>query len=113
MLINNFIYILLLVCSLHFSVLTRKLSKYDQVNDSLQKVIKAASTSYNDDAKESNNYEDEVDPNDRVDVALWNKLNADDIQNMPIITDYSSEYAATRWLKWHTRISERYRQVHD
>jgi hypothetical protein len=51
------------------------------------------------------------DPNDRVDVKLWNQLNKEDIKNMPKIDDYSDEVTAARWLKWYSRISLRYSQV--
>jgi hypothetical protein len=50
-------------------------------------------------------------PNDRVDVELWNKLNKEDIENMPQIDDYSDEVTAARWLKWYFRVSLRYSQV--
>ena len=51
------------------------------------------------------------DPNDRVNVELWNQLNQNDIENMPEIDDYSSEITAKRWLKWYSRVSLRYSQV--
>ncbi|CAF4917531.1 unnamed protein product, partial [Rotaria sp. Silwood2] len=39
----------------------------------------------NNNFKESENYETEVDPNDHVDIELWNKLNEQDMKNMPEI----------------------------
>jgi hypothetical protein len=60
---------------------------------------------------ESNSYENEIDPNDRVDIDLWNKLNDEDIKNMPQVDDFSNEATARRWLKWLTRVKLRYRQV--
>ncbi|CAF4888903.1 unnamed protein product, partial [Rotaria sp. Silwood2] len=61
--------------------------------------------------KESENYETEVDPNDHVDIELWNKLNEQDMKNMPEINDYSDEIMAIKWLKWYVRIAQRYSQV--
>jgi hypothetical protein len=54
---------------------------------------------------------EDVNPTDRVNVALWNQLNQDDIEDMPEIDDYSSEKTATKWLKWYSRVSLRYSQV--
>ena len=52
-----------------------------------------------------------VDPNDRVDVQRWNRMNDDDLKRMPMTDDYSDEEAAIDWLQWNSRISERFRQV--
>ena len=60
---------------------------------------------------DSNSRENDVDPTDRVDINLWNKLNDEEIKNIPSIDDYSSEINARRWLKWRSRISLRYHQV--
>ncbi|CAF4718681.1 unnamed protein product, partial [Rotaria sp. Silwood2] len=65
----------------------------------------------NNNFKESENYETEVDPNDHVDIELWNKLNEQDKKNMPEINDYSDEIVAIKWLKWCVRIEQRYTQV--
>lgn len=52
-----------------------------------------------------------IDSDDHVDIELWNKLNDDDIENMPQTDDYSDEHAAIRWLRWYTKVAKRYRQV--
>ena len=51
------------------------------------------------------------DPNDHIDVQLWNQLNQEDITNMRQIDDYSDEFEAIQWLKWYSRIALRYNQV--
>ncbi|CAF1347310.1 unnamed protein product [Adineta ricciae] len=56
-------------------------------------------------------FRDQVDPNDHVDINLWNQLNSDEIKKMPQIKSYADEATAARWLEWHTRISQRYSQV--
>ena len=53
----------------------------------------------------------DADPNDRVDVKLWNQLNEEDMKNMPQIEDYSNEQTAVQWLKWYSRVALRYSQV--
>jgi hypothetical protein len=55
--------------------------------------------------------EQTVDSYDRVDIELWNRLNDEDIKHMPKTDDYSNEFQAMRWLKWYSRILERYHQV--
>ena len=55
--------------------------------------------------------EDEADSDDHIDIDLWNELNDADIKQMPSTDDFSSERAATRWLKWYSRVSLRYHQV--
>ncbi|CAF4236343.1 unnamed protein product, partial [Rotaria magnacalcarata] len=65
----------------------------------------------NDNNPDSLNIEPQVDPNDRVNVELWNRLNAEDEKTMPTITDYSDEVTATAWLKWYFRIAQRHHQV--
>lgn len=54
---------------------------------------------------------EEDDPNDRVDIDRWNRLNEQDIKNAPKINDYSDENNALRWLTWYSRVSLRYYQV--
>ena len=51
------------------------------------------------------------DPNDRVDIDLWNQLNEQDMKNMPDIDDYSDADNARDWLEWYSRVSLRYFQV--
>ncbi|CAF4396946.1 unnamed protein product [Rotaria sp. Silwood2] len=62
-------------------------------------------------SQERNHYQSEIDPNDRISVELWNKLNEEDIKNIPIIDDYSNEHTATQWLTWSARIAQRYNQI--
>lgn len=73
------------------------------VNDNTEKILP--------NFQESSGDELDVDPNDRISVELWNKLNEEDIKNMPIINDYSSELTAMQWLTWFVRIVQRYNQV--
>lgn len=61
--------------------------------------------------RDNNNDHIEVDPNDQVNVKLWNKLNEQDMKNMPEITDYSNEDIAQEWLRWYYRIARRNYQV--
>ncbi|CAF3665561.1 unnamed protein product [Rotaria sp. Silwood1] len=61
--------------------------------------------------QETDNYQSEVDPNDRISVELWNKFNEEDIKNMPMIDDYSNEHTAAQWLTWYVRIAQRYNQI--
>ena len=107
---KHWIYILWFICSFRSYAFGRKAYQSDldeQLIDLIEKNLHPISTDF----EESNSDEIAVDPNDRVDVDLWNKLNDKDIQNMPHIDDYSDEATARRWLKWHTRISLRYHQV--
>ena len=64
-----------------------------------------------DDLNTLKKFRDQVDPNDHVDVNLWNQLNSDEIKKMPQIKSYADEATAARWLEWYTRISQRYSQV--
>lgn len=67
---------------------------------------------FNDDGKSKvEKAKAEDDPNDRVHISIWNKINNADIKNMPTITDYSSESQALKWLKWYLPLSKRYYQV--
>ena len=54
-----------------------------------------------------------VDPKseDTIDVDLWNRFNHEDMEKMPIVDDFSNEIMAMKWLRWYSRISERYYQV--
>lgn len=90
--IRNWISILLFITSFSLSIIAHR-------NDFIDLFI------------ESDSREIDVDPTDRVDINLWNKLNDEEIKNMPLIDDYSSEINAHRWLKWRSRISLRYHQV--
>ncbi|CAF5093097.1 unnamed protein product, partial [Rotaria sp. Silwood1] len=123
---KNFIILLLFISSSQFSISSRKQNHYDQrqleeiieilkikFTDELEELI---STNYNiehhnDNPKQSENYEPEVDPNDHVDIKLWNKLNEKDIKKMPVIDDYSDEAMAMQWLAWYIPIAKRYSQV--
>jgi len=117
--INNSIYILLFFFSLQYYIIARQHQKYylreleNELIDIINENRNLISTDYLDSFEQSNLDENEADPNDRVDIVLWNKLNHDDIKNMPEINDYSDETTAVRWLKWHTRVSLRYHQVYD
>ena len=51
------------------------------------------------------------DSDPEVDIDLLNRLNSEEFEQMPKITDYSDEREAAQWLKWYIRISQRYRQV--
>jgi len=117
--INNSIYILLFFFSLQYYIIARQHQKYylreleNELIDIINENRNLISTGSLDSFEQSNLDENEADPNDRVDIVLWNKLNDDDIKNMPEINDYSDEATAVRWLKWHTRVSLRYHQVYD
>jgi hypothetical protein len=124
---KNLICFLLLIFSLQFTTSTRNYNHFSRRE--LQAIISILTedfsvnfdeeiTSINpsedikdDNSEESTNYQIAVDPNDQVDIKLWNKLNAEDIPNMPVIKNYSDEATATRWLKWYVGISQRYSQV--
>jgi hypothetical protein len=102
--INNFIYILVLIFSFQYDISAEKYLEFyerDLENELIDMVQR----------HQENSDQTVVDPNDRVHVKLWNKLNDEDIKNMPQIDDYSNEDTALRWLKWHTRVSLRYQQV--
>ncbi|CAF5220876.1 unnamed protein product [Rotaria magnacalcarata] len=105
--INNAIYIVLLIHLFQYDILARQYPKYDQQDfenelDNIRKRFETFDLDNN-----------EIDPNDRVDVDRWNQLNDNDIKNMPPINDYSNEKTARRWLQWYSRISQRYYQVFD
>jgi hypothetical protein len=115
---KNLICFLLLIFSLQFTTSTRNHNHFSQRE--LQAIISILTEDFSlnfaeeikdDNSDESTNYQTSVDPNDQVDIKLWNKLNAQDIPNMPVITNYSDEATAIRWLKWYTGISQRYTQV--
>ncbi|CAF1362008.1 unnamed protein product [Rotaria sordida] len=116
---NFLIIIILLISSFQFSISNRKQNHYNQqqfesiIINSLHKYFtyefkEPISINHN---IENNNDEIEVDPNDHVNVELWNKLNEEDIKKMPVINDYSDEYVAKKWLKWYLLIAERYNQI--
>ncbi|CAF1505387.1 unnamed protein product, partial [Rotaria sordida] len=116
---NFLIIIILLISSFGFSISNRKQNHYNQqqfesiIINSLHKYFTyefEESISINHKI-ENNNDEIEVDPNDHVNVELWNKLNEEDIKKMPVINDYSNEYVAKKWLKWYLPIAQRYSQV--
>jgi hypothetical protein len=114
--INISIYILLLIFSFQYYTLARKYDEIDLENELINLIernLQSFSAHSNENSKKSTNDKYGVDPNDRVDIDLWNKLNNEDIKNMPQINDYSDETTAVRWLKWYTRISLRYHQVYD
>ena len=126
---KNFIYIILIFLILFQQTITnRKNHHYNQQQfEELLELLKTKftnkwkeeifSNSYpldknNDQSIELNDYEQhEVDPNDRVDIDLWNKLNEQDMKKMPVITDYTNEDEAIQWLKWYLRIAKRHSQV--
>ncbi|CAF1361992.1 unnamed protein product, partial [Rotaria sordida] len=116
---NFLIIIILLISSFQFSISNRKQNHYngqefeDIIIDILHKYFtyefeEPISINHN---IENNNDEIEVDPNDHVNVELWNKLNEEDIKKMSVINDYSNEYVAKKWLKWYLPIAQRYSQV--
>jgi len=107
---KTLIYIFLFICSFQYYSFARKSSYQNDLENELIDFIEENLYSI---SKESNSNENEIDPNDHVDVDLWNKLNDEDIKNMPQINDYSNEATAIHWLKWRTRIALRYRQVYD
>ena len=110
--------LLLLICLSQVSTLARS-----DVNDDdqdyfqrelikmLERKLDRFSANDDGDSREMEGEEYYVDPADRVDVALWNQRNAEDIKNMPVTKDYSSEIDAMKWLRWYSRVSDRYRQV--
>lgn len=52
-----------------------------------------------------------VDLVDEIDIDQWNRLNDEDLKQMPVIDDYSDEKLAQDWLDWYFRVSERFYQV--
>jgi hypothetical protein len=114
--INNCIYIFSLIFSFQYYILARKYDQNDleiELINLIERKLHSFSIKSNENPKESTYDEYQVDPNDHVDVNLWNKLNDEDIKKMPQIDDYSDEATALRWLKWYSRISLRYHQVYD
>ncbi|CAF1281478.1 unnamed protein product [Rotaria sordida] len=116
---NFLIIIILLISSFQFSISNRKQNYYNQqqfesiIINILHKYFtydfeEPISINHN---IENNNDETKVDPNDHVNVELWNKLNEEDIKKMPVINDYSNEIIAKKWLKWYLYIVQRYSQV--
>ncbi|CAF0991980.1 unnamed protein product [Adineta ricciae] len=115
--IFRWIYLFLLILWLQSGIVARKYSKYHERADNFEHEIldmlnKRYSTNFHSisDILELDERE-EVDPNDHADVELWNKLNDEDIANMPKTDDYSSEKDALRWLEWYSKISLRNYQV--
>ncbi|UJR37123.1 hypothetical protein I4U23_029827 [Adineta vaga] len=114
--INQFISIILILFSLQNEILARRYLTYRQrTTDFEQEILdilnKRFSTNFNSISDVLNHNERKVDPDDHVNIELWNKLNDKDIKNMPQIDDYSDETVATRWLKWYSKISKRFYQV--
>ncbi|CAF4286089.1 unnamed protein product, partial [Rotaria sordida] len=116
---NFLIIIILLISSFQFSISNRKQNYYNQqqfesiIINILHKYFtydfeEPISINHN---IENNNDETKVDPNDHVNVELWNKLNEEDIKKMPVINDYSNEIIAKKWLKWYLYIVQRYSQI--
>ncbi|CAF3377770.1 unnamed protein product [Rotaria socialis] len=113
---------LLFISSFEFSISYRKRNHhFDERLEQLLDILKLHFTedfdetitfdANNDNNPDSVNTEPQVDPNDRVNVELWNRLNAEDEKRMPTIIDYSDEVTATAWLKWYLRIAQRHHQV--
>jgi glycosylphosphatidylinositol transamidase (GPIT) subunit GPI8 len=110
---KNVIFILLLLSLFQCSTSTRK--RYQSYQSDVEELIDILRDKIPNQSEKRKNQDDSsetvVDPNDHVNVELWNNLNKDDIENMPEIDDYSDEFTARRWLKWYVRISQRYGQV--
>ena len=116
--IFRWIYLFLLIFGLQSEISARKYSTYHEraVNleyEILDMLNKRYSTNFHSisDILELDEREEVVDPDDHVDIELWNKLNDEDIKNMPQTDDYSNEKAALQWLKWYSTISLRNYQV--
>jgi len=115
---KNLIFIVLIISLLQSSTLTyNRYSShdldFDEILDLLERsspndIVKIYSKLNN---KQHDYYDFDVDPNDRVHVKKWNRLNAEDIKNMPKIDNYSSEATAAHWLRWYLRVSQRFGQV--
>ena len=112
--INSCVYVVLLVYSFQYYVSADKYSALfqrkmeDELIDLIEKTQYKVPINYD---ETSQTLEYDVDPDDRVDIEIWNKLNEADIKKMSQITDYSNESAAILWLKWYLRVLERYHQV--
>ncbi len=109
---HYFIYIIFIIFSFQSHLSAKKHLEYyeRELEDELMDILERYESQISSNSQ-SNNDESEVDPNDRVHVKLWNKLNAEDIKNMPVIDDYSNETTAMRWLQWYSPITLRYHQV--
>src|ERR1700737_2130234 len=114
---KNFIFILLLISSFQFITSTRKYNHLSQRDlEAFITILQGYGYEFTEEEIVSINSNEEegsketpiVDPNDHVNIELWNKLNQEDFANMPIITDYSDENIATNWLKWYLRIAQRF-----
>jgi len=93
---KSFIFIILLFSLFQFSISKRKRYQYE----------------FEEEEEEINiNSNIKIDPNDRIDIDLWNQFNKVDIKYAPRSIDYSSEIDATEWLEWYFRIAQRYNQV--
>lgn len=124
---KNTLCILLLISSIHFVSSLKKRTELSErelkkfviflheeygVEFSEEILLKVYKENPNvDDLNTLKKFRDQVDPNDLVDVNLWNQLNNDEIKNMPQIKSYADEATAARWLEWYTRIAQRYSQV--
>ncbi|CAF3920864.1 unnamed protein product, partial [Adineta steineri] len=112
---KSLILILLLISSFHFVTSTKRLE--DLSEKELRALITIIKEEYSFTVNEKTDYEGnpneniQVDLNDHVDIVLWNKLNAQDIKNMPEIKDYADEATATHWLEWYFRINQRFSQI--
>ena len=109
----NFIYILFIIFLFQSCLSVKNHPEYYErgLEDELMDILQRYETQISNNSQ-SNNDESEVDPNDRIHVKLWNKLNAEDIKNMPLVDDYSNENTAWSWLLWRTRVTLRYHQVY-
>ena len=110
--------ILLFISSFQFSMSNRKhhysdQKKLEKILEILKERLKTEATSFKSKNRDYHlqelNYK--VDPNDHIDIDLWNELNKKDMENMPIIVNYSNEIDALHWLKWYLHIAQRYNQV--
>jgi hypothetical protein len=110
--IHYFIYIIFIIFSFQSHLSAKKYLEYyeREFENEYMDILERYETQISSNSQ-SNNDESKVDPNDRVHVKLWNKLNAEDIKNMPVINDYSNETTAMHWLEWRTRVALRYHQV--
>jgi hypothetical protein len=91
---KSFIFIILLFSLFQFSISKRKHYQYEFEEEEI-----------------NINSNIKIDPNDRIDIDLWNQFNKVDIKYAPRSIDYSSEIDATEWLEWYFRIAQRYNQV--
>ena len=116
MTVYNCIYMVLLIYSFQYYISADKHSTFFQreIEDALIDLIQQSqhklSINYDETSKP---FKYDVDPDDRVDVENWNKLNDADLKIMPQTKDYSNENAARKWLDWYLPVSERYNQVNE